>query len=75
MHSSGAAQVVPSPGTERVALQKLSLSTFRNYSSLRLDLDSRPVTLAGKNGAGKTNLLEAVSLLAPGRGIRYARRE
>ena len=75
MHSSGAAQVVPSPGTERVALQKLSLSTFRNYSSLRLDLDSRPVTLAGKNGAGKTNLLEAVSLLAPGRGIRNARLE
>jgi DNA replication and repair protein RecF len=35
-------------------------------------LSGRPVVLAGANGAGKTNLLEALSLLAPGRGLRGA---
>ncbi|HBF60046.1 MAG TPA: DNA replication/repair protein RecF, partial [Methyloceanibacter sp.] len=35
-----------------------------------LDLDARPVVLVGENGAGKTNLLEAVSLLGPGHGLR-----
>ncbi|MEQ9350370.1 MAG: hypothetical protein RII27_07525, partial [Alphaproteobacteria bacterium] len=56
-----------------VALRRLTLTGFRNYDRLRLDLDGRPVVLAGANGAGKTNLLEAVSLLAPGRGLRRAR--
>jgi DNA replication and repair protein RecF len=37
-----------------------------------LTLDHRPVVLTGANGAGKTNLLEAISLLAPGRGLRGA---
>ncbi len=39
---------------------------------MRLDLESRPVVLTGANGAGKTNLLEAISMLAPGRGLRSA---
>lgn len=39
---------------------------------LNLEIDSRPVVLAGNNGAGKTNILEAISLLAPGRGLRRA---
>lgn len=55
------------------AIRRLSLSEFRNYVMLRLDLDDRPVVLSGANGAGKTNLLEAVSFLAPGRGLRRAR--
>ena len=55
-----------------MALSRLTLSEFRNYSSLRLDLDPRPVVLTGANGAGKTNLLEAISMLAPGRGLRSA---
>ncbi len=45
---------------------------FRNYETLNLDLDARPVVLTGANGAGKTNLLEAVSLLTPGRGLGRA---
>lgn len=53
-------------------LVNLKLWNFRNYSALDLDLDARPVVLAGANGAGKTNLLEAVSFLAPGRGLRRA---
>ena len=54
------------------ALTRLSLTDFRNYASLSLNLDGRHVCLFGANGAGKTNLLEAVSQLGPGRGLRSA---
>jgi DNA replication and repair protein RecF len=45
----------------------------RNYRQLRLDCGPEPIVLVGANGAGKTNLLEALSFLAPGRGLRRAR--
>jgi DNA replication and repair protein RecF len=54
-------------------VHRLRLTGFRCYERAQLDLDSRPVVLTGANGAGKTNLLEAISLLAPGRGLRGAR--
>jgi len=57
----------------RVGVTRLTLTDFRCYGSLRLDVDVRPVVLTGPNGAGKTNLLEALSFLAPGRGLRGAR--
>ena len=53
-------------------IRRLTLSNFRTYRALQIDLDDRPVVLVGANGAGKTNLLEAVSLLTPGRGFRRA---
>ena len=53
-------------------ISRLRLSAFRNYQAAGLDLDWRHVALVGANGAGKTNLLEAVSLLSPGRGLRRA---
>lgn len=56
----------------RTALSALKLTGFRNYASLRLQLDGRPVVLVGPNGAGKTNLIEAISFLSPGRGLRRA---
>lgn len=56
-----------------VSVRSLKLSGFRNYARQLLDLDGRAVVLFGENGAGKTNLLEAVSLLAPGRGLRRAK--
>ena len=56
----------------RVHIDKLKLAGFRNYASLALDLDQRHVVLTGDNGAGKTNLMEALSLLTPGRGLRRA---
>ncbi len=56
-----------------LAVRQLRLTDFRNYRQLRLDCDSSPVVLVGDNGAGKTNLLEALSFLAPGRGLRRAR--
>lgn len=54
-------------------MTRLTLTRFRSYAHARLDLDRRPVVLTGANGAGKTNLLEAVSFLTPGRGLRGAR--
>lgn len=53
-----------------LALTRLTLTNFRNYSGLRLDVSARLIALSGPNGAGKTNLLEAISLLSPGRGLR-----
>lgn len=53
-------------------IRRLTLTNFRNYAALSLELKPGPVVLSGDNGAGKTNLLEAVSLLAPGRGLRRA---
>ncbi len=55
-----------------LALSALTLSHFRSHKSVRLSLDGRPVAIYGDNGAGKTNVLEAVSLLSPGRGLRRA---
>ena len=55
------------------SLTRLDLTDFRNFSRLRLETDSRPVVLVGKNGVGKTNILEAISCLSYGRGLRRAR--
>lgn len=56
----------------RVCLTRLALENFRNYAAVSLKLDGRHVCLYGANGSGKTNLIEAVSMLAPGRGLRGA---
>ena len=53
-------------------LRDLTLSHFRSHRRAVLALDGRPVAIHGRNGAGKTNILEAVSLLSPGRGLRRA---
>lgn len=55
-----------------LAVTSLTLSHFRSHKAARMELDGRPVAIHGRNGAGKTNILEAVSLLSPGRGIRRA---
>lgn len=59
--------------TPPCGLTHLALTRFRNYRHLALDLDAAPVVLVGANGAGKTNLLEAVSLLGPGSGLSRAK--
>jgi len=56
----------------RVHVSGLRLVDFRNYATLSLELQPGPVVLTGDNGAGKTNLLEAISFLTPGRGLRRA---
>lgn len=55
-----------------MALSKISLQTFRNHSASELGETAHFNLLVGENGAGKTNVLEAISLLAPGRGLRRA---
>lgn len=53
-------------------LSRLVLTDFRNHADLTIAAGPGFVVLTGENGAGKTNVLEAVSLLAPGRGLRRA---
>jgi DNA replication and repair protein RecF len=53
-------------------ITRLVLQDFRSYASLDLSVGGRLIVLTGENGAGKTNLLEAVSLFTPGRGLRRA---
>jgi DNA replication and repair protein RecF len=55
-----------------MALTRLSLSNFRSYADALIAPGPRLIVLTGENGAGKTNILEAVSLLSPGRGLRTA---
>jgi len=55
-----------------LALTRLTLRDFRNHAATRLDGMAAFNVLTGENGAGKTNVLEAISLLAPGRGLRRA---
>jgi DNA replication and repair protein RecF len=54
----------------RAALLSLTLTDFRSYGRATLRPEGRSVYLFGANGAGKTNLLEAISLLSPGKGLR-----
>jgi len=57
-------------------IRRLTLTNFRSYHAAQVGLDrAGPVVLTGANGAGKTNLIEAISLLAPGRGLRRATME
>ncbi|HSP51222.1 MAG TPA: DNA replication/repair protein RecF [Pseudolabrys sp.] len=57
-------------------IRRLTLSNFRSYHAAQIELGrTGPVVLTGANGAGKTNLIEAISLLAPGRGLRRATME
>lgn len=62
----------PRAMTQRLHCARLTLTDFRNHAHLDLELDARPVCLFGANGAGKTNILEALTMFAPGRGLRGA---
>jgi DNA replication and repair protein RecF len=67
-----ARKAIVHPETQSIAVTQLTLENFRNYANLRLDMDASAIVLTGANGAGKTNLLEAISMLSPGRGLRAA---
>lgn len=56
-----------------LSVNRLTLSHFRCYEALSLEVGASPVVLTGPNGAGKTNILEAISFLSPGRGLRNAK--
>ena len=61
-----------SPSLRRPMVRRLVLADFRSYATLDLTLDAGLVALTGENGAGKTNVLEALSMFTPGRGLRRA---
>lgn len=52
---------------------RLTLTDFRNYGYLRINAELCPIIITGENGSGKTNILEAISFLTPGRGLRGAK--
>lgn len=54
----------------KVVVRQLKLSNYRNYRTFSVNFSGKHVVFTGHNGAGKTNLLEAISLLSPGRGLR-----
>ena len=62
----------PQEPATRPAITRLMLSSFRSYEHLDLRPTETMIALTGENGAGKTNLIEAISLLTPGRGLRRA---
>jgi DNA replication and repair protein RecF len=53
-------------------VRRLTLNNFRNYHAAALEAGAKTIVLIGPNGSGKTNLIEAISFLAPGRGLRRA---
>lgn len=55
-----------------LALRELRLSHYRSHKFAQLQVGPQPIALFGANGAGKTNILEAISMLSPGRGLRRA---
>ena len=61
------------PNHGRLAVTRLTLTNFRNYTNARMETDGMSVVLTGVNGAGKTNFLEAISFLIPGSGLRRAK--
>src|ERR1700679_1091671 len=65
-------QRIDAPAPAPFSVGRVSLFHFRNYDDLQLNFGTTPVVLTGANGSGKTNLLEAISLLVPGRGLRRA---
>ena len=48
----------------------INLFNFRNFENLSLDFSSKCNVFFGKNGCGKTNILEGISLFSKGRGLR-----
>jgi len=54
------------------SIHRLTLTNVRNYRAAAVAPDAQMVVLTGRNGTGKTNMLEAISFLAPGRGLRRA---
>ena len=55
-----------------VKISNIEIKNFRNFSNYRASFDNKVNILYGENGSGKTNILEGISLISKGRGIRNA---
>ena len=53
-------------------IKSIKIINFRSYENFGLEFSGKPVGIIGDNGIGKTNILEAISLFSPGRGMRNA---
>ena len=53
-------------------IEKISLINFKNHLNTNLEDLNTFIVLNGKNGSGKTNILEAISLFSPGKGLKNA---
>jgi len=53
-------------------IRSIKIMNFRSYENFSLEFSGKPLAIIGENGIGKTNILEAISLFSPGRGIRNA---
>ena len=58
-----------------VSILKLKLENYRNFKFFEVELEQGPIIIVGDNGAGKTNILESISFLLPGKGLRSAKVE
>ncbi|MDC3144013.1 DNA replication/repair protein RecF [Pelagibacteraceae bacterium] len=58
-----------------IFISQIILNNFRSHQNFSINTNSKNIVLHGENGAGKTNILESVSLLSPGRGLRNAKSE
>lgn len=65
-------QTLDQPAMLRPRIRKLALADFRSFAQARCEFDGALIVLTGENGAGKTNILEALSMFSPGRGLRRA---
>ncbi len=70
---TAAAMAHTAPQGAAFYVSRLGMTSFRSYDAAEVVSDGRPLVFWGANGAGKTNILEALSLLAPGRGLRGAK--
>ena len=59
--------------SSKIRIQGISLSNYRNYKSLKLDISKQIILLYGENGTGKTNILESISLLSCSTGFRNSK--
>ncbi|MGE0627103.1 MAG: DNA replication/repair protein RecF [Hyphomicrobiaceae bacterium] len=71
-NDAGTGSVSTTAPNDRLWIGRIAITDFRSYAAAAIDTGPEPVVLIGQNGAGKTNLLEAISLLAPGSGLRRA---
>jgi DNA replication and repair protein RecF len=72
MNSTGYQQEYKPPSNAAMEILSLDLSFFRNHMQFNYINHASPIIICGSNGAGKTSILEAISLLTPGKGLRNA---